>query len=414
MKKVLALVLALVLMMSLSVVAFANVAIDPDKEYVLGLNDLGDDFEATPDKPGATYKFTIFVTYDLALKNDVVDMDNKFNKDIYDWALANKDPFGDLNAVWNEDDGQWQDEAGGEVATPKFAGTSARYFLVDDDEAKHLSVSLKERGDKIVKATSIIKEKGVYKVKVETNVSYDTKEREIDWTITLKRNKTKTVSETDVVLYTQKWDAVEGTPNRYDVVSYDVDLAKTTEGSAFNDEITTDENRKALATLAKGTYNELFFSDSDFWYSVDMKTKATYNFYHNFENKAMFKFFDGKTVDGIFFNGTPEIDYTGIFHASFDDDMFVYAVVDADGKLADVFEWNKDTECWEYKTKTLFGAIVSDEKLDIDAWNKTLEKDGSSEDGKDNPGTGSVDFVNIAVALGVVSLAAAGAVALKK
>ena len=33
---------------------------------------------------------------------------------------------------------------------------------------------------------------------------------------------------------------------------------------------------------------------------------------------------------------------------------------------------------------------------------------------KNNPGTGSVDFVNVAVALGVVSLAAAGAVALKK
>ena len=90
--------------------------------------------------------------------------------------------------------------------------------------------------------------------------------------------------------------------------------------------------------------------------------------------------------------------------------MFVYAVVDGT-LVADKFSWNKDAECWEMNTKKVVDVVVSDIELDVSKYNSTI---GGGEAGKDNPGTGSVDFVNVAVALGVVSLAAAGAVALKK
>ena len=90
--------------------------------------------------------------------------------------------------------------------------------------------------------------------------------------------------------------------------------------------------------------------------------------------------------------------------------MFVYAV--EGGKLVEgKFTWNKEAECYEYNTKKIEGVVVSDIELDVSKYNSTI---GGGEAGKDNPGTGSVDFVNVAVALGVVSLAAAGAVALKK
>ena len=61
--------------------------------------------------------------------------------------------------------------------------------------------------------------------------------------------------------------------------------------------------------------------------------------------------------------------------------------------------------------KKIEGVVVSDIKLDVSKYNSTI---GGKDNNKNNPGTGSVDFVNVAVALGVVSLAAAGAVALKK
>ena len=75
------------------------------------------------------------------------------------------------------------------------------------------------------------------------------------------------------------------------------------------------------------------------------------------------------------------------------------------------FTWNKEAECYEYNTKKIEGVVVSDIELDVSKYNSTI---GGKDDNKGNPGTGSVDFVNVAVALGVVSLAAAGAVALKK
>ena len=106
MKKVLALVLSVLMVLSLSVVAFAadgstpsdttptpgqaGVDNDEDKKYELGFGDLGGEKDATPDKPGAVYYYTI--------------MDE------------------------NDDSG----------------------MLTDDDIAKHLTVSIKESGDKMI------------------------------------------------------------------------------------------------------------------------------------------------------------------------------------------------------------------------------------------------------------------------
>ena len=72
------------------------------------------------------------------------------------------------------------------------------------------------------------------------------------------------------------------------------------------------------------------------------------------------------------------------------------------------------------KILALMLAVVSDIELDVSLYNATVnsgsdsDTSGSADAEKDNPDTGAVDYVNIAVALGVVSLAAAGAVALKR
>ena len=120
MKKVLALVLSVLMVLSLSVVAFAEEVEAPettpgtdidnaDKKFELGFGDLEKPAaDADPDKPGATYYYTI--------------MDEN-------------------------------DESG---------------MLTDADIAKHLTVSIKEKGDKMIDSYSIVKQNGVYKVKVVT------------------------------------------------------------------------------------------------------------------------------------------------------------------------------------------------------------------------------------------------------
>lgn len=149
-----------------------------------------------------------------------------------------------------------------------------------------------------------------------------------------------------------------------------------------------------------------------FWYSVKNSAKTTVNVYFHEDNKKMSTTYEDADLEMIFFDGTPEFDYTGTMHAPADEDAYVYAVIG--GKLvADKFTWNKDSECWEMNAKKIEGVVVSDIKLDVSKYNSTVGGDTADEN-KDNPGTGSVDFVNVAVALGVVSLAAAGAVALKK
>ena len=72
----------------------------------------------------------------------------------------------------------------------------------------------------------------------------------------------------------------------------------------------------------------------------------------------------------------------------------------------------------EYSTRAIEGVVVSDIALDVSLYNATVDNSSdpsaSSDTDKDNPDTGAVDYVNMAVALGIVSLAAAGAVALKR
>lgn len=369
MKKVLALVLSVLMVLSLSVVAFAeevenpnttpgtSVDNDPDTSYDLGFGDLGKPEGSEPDKPGATYYYTI--------------MDE------------------------NDDSG----------------------MLTSDEIAKHLTVSIKESGDKMIDSYSIVKQNGVYKVKVVTKETFTTDETEATWTITLKRNKKYTVAEAKVEI-AQKWAEICDAnidADGYGEYVFTVDLADAHDGKegASYDHYTDDCNVEALAVIPKDAdYAELHFEDTMFWYSVKNSAKTTVNVYFHEDNKKMSTTYEDADLEMIFFDGTPEFDYTGIMHAPADEDAYVYAVIG--GKLvADKFTWNKDSECWEMNAKKIEGVVVSDIKLDVSKYNSTVGGDTADED-KDNPGTGSVDFVNVAVALGVVSLAAAGAVALKK
>ena len=95
-----------------------------------------------------------------------------------------------------------------------------------------------------------------------------------------------------------------------------------------------------------------------FWYSVRNSSSSTVNVYYETSNQTMSTTYEDADLEMIFFSGTPEFDYTGTLHAPADEDAYVYAIID--GKLvADEFEWNDESDCWEYASRTIEGVVVS-------------------------------------------------------
>ena len=99
------------------------------------------------------------------------------------------------------------------------------------------------------------------------------------------------------------------------------------------------------------------------------------------------------------------------------EDSYVYEIVD--GKLYDVdFNYNKEEKTLEIVTDELGHYVVSDIELDSKEVKPSKPSTGnnnsSSNTDKDNPDTGAADFVGSAAALAVTSVAAAGALALKR
>ena len=99
------------------------------------------------------------------------------------------------------------------------------------------------------------------------------------------------------------------------------------------------------------------------------------------------------------------------------EDSYVYEIID--GKLYDVdFDYNEEEETLEIVTDELGHYVVSDIELDSKEVKpskpSTENNNSSSNTDKDNPDTGAADFVGSAAALAVTSVAAAGALALKR
>ncbi len=184
---------------------------------------------------------------------------------------------------------------------------------------------------------------------------------------------------------------------------------------------------KWTAPAKKGT--AVFDFSDDCYFTVDMipEEKVILNLSTAY-NKYVDKLFDyNADLDFYNFKGSKDaFTKEGELFIPADDDTFIYQILsDADDKEPEVVaieatyddEYtiagvNKEFEGWVIETDELGYYVVSDVELVIEA--EEVVETPVVEDNKANPETGANDFVGAAVALAVVSVAAAGALALKK
>ena len=177
-----------------------------------------------------------------------------------------------------------------------------------------------------------------------------------------------------------------------------------------------------VAKDKKGT--AIFDFENDAYVTVKMisEEKVVLNLSTAYD-KAIDKEYNEYDADLSFYNfkGTKDtFTKTAELLIPADEDTFIYEIVD--GELVEVeAEWveeyklegtNKEYEGWLIETKELGYYVVADEELVVAE--EEVEAEPEVEADKANPETGAADFVGAAVAMAVVSVAAAGALALKK
>ncbi len=173
--------------------------------------------------------------------------------------------------------------------------------------------------------------------------------------------------------------------------------------------------------VAKGDKGVATFSfNNDAYFVVKMVSEETVVF--NYETatyvKAIEKAFDYEADYTTYnFKGTKdEFVRTGELVIPADEDSFIYAwdgeaLVEIEAEYVEDYEFDngKKVDGWVIETNELGYYVVSDVEAVIEA-----AEEVEAETEKANPETGAADFVGAAVAMAVVSVAAAGALALKK
>ena len=293
---------------------------------------------------------------------------------------------------------------------------------------------------------------------------YYTDEVDADWTINIKANDYVTSAEFVAIKDTKADTVVEGKlTDETSLKCVKITLDKTYD-DVDKDEVDfyfyiadTDKDhwvggKKAISNkgIVHGTFDNwtVEYVDFDFVNDVDHASKwvvnkgekgtATFSFNNDAyfvvkmipEEKVVLNFSDDyvKAIDKAFgyeadlefynFKGTSDkFTKKGELVIAADEDTFVYAW---DGEFAEIeaeyvedykFDNGLKVDGWKINTNELGWYVVSDLEAEIEV---EAEVEAPVEADKANPETGAADFVGAAVAMAVVSVAAAGALALKK
>ncbi len=398
MKKILALVLALACVLSLSVVAFATDVYDGD----------GDKFS------DGDYTGT-----DLA--NDKIVVDPVLPSSTFYIPLGPS--MNDHGAVGTIDD----------VYLSQLVDTKNFKFSVD-----------KDTNGKLIKKISVVDDKKLGNMtrtaylKFELNDILDTDEHKTSGTIEFKAKNDKVTgkqpgSDKDMsgVGATAVWQKDD---------TWTIDYTLWVSNEAKGNDDNPDVGDRVYMDPDKNDTNTLIWGDDRAALKFDADDDAK-KFYARLSTSNMSDIYAeyGDPVDADLwfydFVGHPTVPATSkatlTLGIPWDDDddytpdpenCFIYEV-DADGYLVDVtskFTYSEDDEeipGWSMRTRQLGTYIVSDTELDVTVDEPETSEPAAPEtpdSGKDIPNTGSSDMVNVAIVAAVVSLAAAGAVAFRK
>ena len=240
------------------------------------------------------------------------------------------------------------------------------------------------------------------RVEIKLNKDYDlTKVKKLDVTFTLKGKKSgKSDRPADIDIHVTK-DVNFGTrkilidaDNETDFVESwveDVDDLYVYE---------VEDNGAAWGTL------EFAASDDEAEVEVRVYDGDKLYLYNNMDaNDDVLKAYADVDADISFLNfvGEPTFNATATVRFYKEEDWHIYGV--KDGKLTNVnAKWDDDEGCFILKTRTLGSYVFSDKALSVAA----------TTPGTNNPDTGANDVVGIAGALAAVALVSAAAVSLKK
>ncbi|MCI5801552.1 MAG: hypothetical protein MR014_05145 [Oscillospiraceae bacterium] len=312
------------------------------------------------------------------------------------------------------------------------------FTMVDDLDPEDLKASISWDEGKTYYDAVDIDDDGVGNIVVTVSFSdyFGTDDLDIDFDLTLKKGSTSKyfseVTLTDAPA-AGNWDVAEDDQNTSGNCKT-VNVTGTF-GWGWIDSDAEDSDDAEL-TVGEGsvvfddddiTFGTFIFDDMDeVEYAVKMSKQDAVNMYVDSkvtdEIKSIMKKYEDADISVLNFKGAPEFDFTGTLTYYVEDEdteYFFYQV--KNGKIAETAaKYDDDDACFTLKTRALGTYIISDTELDPtadgdDAEDTDTDTDTTADtEDKENPETGDVNFVNAAVALGAVSLVAAGAVAVKK
>lgn len=292
----------------------------------------------------------------------------------------------------------------------------------------NITASVKKGGD-VVKATV---KKDDMKVEIEAIPNYAwSSTKQADYKVEIKfaakkasHMNPKTLTITGVVTAATDWTAVADVKTLNTVnIPYEYEAGKFTTIVKWG-EVTED---------VEIYFNNLGDDQDVYMVFNKMPNQGAINLYHDDEPDG-YKDIQKANIDAdlefINFPAKPTFDVAGTLYLGGDSDSFVYEIVSSSANALSVngtyradanitlvkssATYDDSYGSFALRTNKLGAYVISDRELEV----TSFTTDGStSTDGTgnvENPSTGANDMVNVAVALAVVSLAAAGAVAFKR
>ena len=232
--------------------------------------------------------------------------------------------------------------------------------------------------------------------------SYGVKTEEIEGELQVKKRTSGALVKTFEMDFDVNWDKA--------AISEDAELTETVDNAA-----PVYEFKSANKNV---TFN---FDGVDANFEVRLENQDAVNMHYSTKaDKKIVQANEDADLSFLSFDGKPAFDFRGTLNYYVEDtdkDWYMYEL-DSKGNLkTSAAKYDEDEGAFVLKTGTLGSYVISDTKLKAAAADEDEKKDDNKTESGDktkNPNTGANDFVGVAIALGAVSLVAAGAVAARK